>query len=344
MPAGTRAAIVGGSGYVGGETLRLLLAHARVEVTQVTSSQYAGHPVTTVHPNLRGLSKLVFARHEELEPCDVVFAALPHGETAKRFDVLAAAAPMIVDLSADFRMRDAEAYRSQHGQEHPRPEVIPRFTTALPELYREQLRSSSWLSVPGCSATAAILALAPVARASLTNGEVLVDARMGSSGSGSAPTKASHHPERSRALRIYEPFGHRHAGEVTQACGVRARMTATAVDPVRGVQVVIHLRSRRRVTERDLWRIYRDAYLDEPFVRLVAQSRGVHRLPDPKLLSGSNFCDIGFAVESDGSRVVLVAALDNLVKGAAGNAVQAFNVARGFDEREGLAFAGLHPS
>jgi len=193
-------------------------------------------------------------------------------------------------------------------------------------------------------ATAAILALHPIVAESLVEPDVLVDARTGSSGSGNRPTPAGHHAERSGVMRVYEPVGHRHQAEVDQACAVRSSMTVTAVEAVRGVQVVLHVRPVRPLEERDLWGTYRRHYAAEPFIRLVNQKRGIHRWPEPKILSGTNFCDVGFAVDADGCRVVLIAALDNLVKGGAGNAVQCANIAAGLDEAAGLEFAGLHPA
>lgn len=338
-----RAAVVGGAGYIGGELLRLLLCHPHLEVVQATSNLQAGQPVHAVHPNLRHLTALRFSPHDGLGEADVLFLALPHGVTMQRFDDLAPRAATIVDLSADFRLRDPAAFASHHGVEHVRPELVERFVTGLPELFRERLRCASLISVPGCMATAAILALQPLAAAGLVAGEVLVDARTGSSGAGARLTLASHHAERSGVLRVYQPTGHRHQSEIAQACGVPVRMSVTAVEAVRGVQVVLHVRPARPLRERDLWELYRGRYGREPFVRLVSQRSGLYRYPEPKLLAGTNLCDIGFAVEEDGCRVVLIAALDNLVKGGAGNAVQSLNVATGWDERAGLQFPGLHP-
>jgi LysW-gamma-L-alpha-aminoadipyl-6-phosphate/LysW-L-glutamyl-5-phosphate reductase len=192
-------------------------------------------------------------------------------------------------------------------------------------------------------ANAAILALHPLAAAGLVDGPVIVDARTGSSGGGTTPDEGSHHPERSGALRMYKPHGHRHTAEIEQACGVPVRMSVTGVEAVRGVQVVCHVMPSRPVTERDLWAVYRDAYGDEPFIRLIRERSPLRRLPEPKILSGTNFCDIGLALDPGGERVVVVSALDNLVKGGAGNAVQCLNLAFGWDERTGLGFAGLHP-
>ena len=337
-------AVVGAGGYIGGELLRLVLGHPELELVQATSDSNAGQPVHSVHPNLRRLTSLAFTPHDAAAPADVLFLALPHGETWGRIDSLAALGRIVVDLSADFRLRDLRAYERWYGGPHPHPRLVERFVPGLPELHRERLGGATWISVPGCMATAAILALRPLAEEGLVDGEVLVDARAGSSGSGNRLTPAGHHAERSGVVRMYEPVGHRHQAEVEEACGVRVRMSVTAVEAVRGVQVVAHVRPVRPLRERDLWAVYRRRYADEPFVRLVAQRRGIHRWPEPKILSGSNFCDVGFAVDDDGCRVVAISALDNLVKGGAGGAVQSVNVAAGFAETAGLEFAGLHPA
>jgi N-acetyl-gamma-glutamyl-phosphate/LysW-gamma-L-alpha-aminoadipyl-6-phosphate reductase len=337
-------AVVGAAGYIGGELLRLVLGHPELRLVQATSDSNAGRPLHSAHPNLRHLTSLTFSAHDAVEPADVIFLALPHGEAVHRFEAVARIGRVVIDLSADFRLRDAREHERWYGAAQPARRHVERVVPGLPELHREQLRSATWISVPGCMATAAILALRPLAAEGLIGDEVLVDARTGSSGSGNRPTPAGHHAERSGVMRVYEPVGHRHQAEVDQACAVRTRMTVTAVEAVRGVQVLAHVRPVRPLRERDLWAIYRRHYGEEPFVRLVAQRRGLYRWPEPKILSGTNFCDVGFAADADGCRVVAISALDNLVKGGAGGAIQSLNVAAGFDEAAGLQFAGLHPA
>jgi N-acetyl-gamma-glutamyl-phosphate/LysW-gamma-L-alpha-aminoadipyl-6-phosphate reductase len=327
---------------VGGELLRLLLDHPEVELVQATSDSAKGELVAHVHPNLRGATQLRFAPHVRLKRVDVAFVALPRGRTAAAIDLLERQAETVVDLGPDFRLSDPVEY-SRHYGEHPRPDLLGAFVCGLPELYRERLRGATRIATPGCIATASILALGPLAEQGLVDGTTILDARTGSSGSGARPNRASHHADRSGVVRVYRPAGHRHEAEVAQATGVRTRMTVSAVEAVRGLQVVAHVTPARPVAEPDLWRVYRDRYADEPFVRVVRERRGLYRLPEPKVLSGSNFCDLGFAVDPDGGRFVAIGALDNLVKGAAGNAVQSFNVARGFPERTALGFRGLHP-
>ncbi len=338
-----RASVAGGSGYAGGELVRLLLGHPEVEVARVTSESLAGRYVHSAHPNLRGRTALQFSRIDDLEPCDVLFLALPHGEASGRIGELAQRAERIVDLSADFRLRDADAYRRWYGREHPAPEWLRRFVYGLPELRREELRETRYASGVGCNATAANLALLPLARRGLVE-RAVVDLKVGSSEGGRTASDASHHPERSGAVRSFAPAGHRHEAEVQQEVGpLELHVSATAIEMVRGVLCTAHVFVREPLTDRDLWALFRDAYGPEPFVRIVKERSGAYRFPEPKILAGSNYCDVGFERDPSSNRVVVVSAIDNLMKGAAGTAVQAMNLMCGFPETAGLDFAGLHP-
>ncbi len=342
-----RVSIVGGSGYAGGELLRLLLFHPETEVVQVTSETYAGKPVYFVHPNLRGYTDLRFVRMGELRPVDVLFLCLPHGEAAPRIGEFASLAEAIVDLSADFRIKDPALYSRFYGGEHPAPEWLPRFVYGLPELHRSGIKGARYVSGVGCNAAVTLLALWPLYRRGLVR-ECVVEVKVGSSEGGSKPTSASHHPERAGVVRSYAPVGHRHLAELIQELGLPPEspglyFSVTSVGIVRGALATCHCLLHEPLSERDAWGIFREDYGGEPFVRLVRSKRGIHRFPEPKILSGSNHCDIGFAAAPEERRLVVVAAIDNLMKGAAGNAVQAMNVMYGFPERTGLEFPGLHP-
>ncbi len=338
-----RASVVGGGGYIGGELVRLLLRHPEVEVAHVTSTRHDGRPLRAAHPNLRGQTTLCFVTDDKVDEADVVFLATPHGASQKSIDRWSAVAPTVVDLSADFRIRDDALRERYYPSGVPDPAWLARFTAGIPELNRDGLRGATHVAVAGCMASAAILALHPLAAAGLVTEPVIVDARTGSSGAGRTPDEGSHHPERSGAMRMAKPHGHRHIAEITQATGLAVHMSVTAVEAVRGVQVACHVTLDRTVTERDLWAVYRNAYRDEPFVRLIRERSALHRMPDPKHLSGTNFCDIGLALDPERNHLVVVSALDNLVKGGAGNAVQCLNIAAGLDESAGLDFIGLHP-
>ena len=341
-----RVAIVGASGYAGGEFLRLALGHPHLEVVQATSERNAGLPIPLVHPNLRGFTSLRFTPAAELEPADLLVLGLPHGETAARFDTFASLAPRIIDLSAEFRLRDPAAYLRHYGQEHPRPEALGEFVYGNPELHREELRGATRIAGAGCLATATILALHPLLAAGLAaRSDIIAEGKIGSSAAGNRAGAASHHPERMGVVRTYAPTGHRHQAEIAQELGggVRVHLTATAVERVRGILVAAHVFLPDGTSDRDVLAAFREAYDEEPFVRLVLARKGIHRVPDPKILDGTNFCDIGFELDNETGRLVVMSALDNLVKGTAGHAMQSLNIAMGWDEKAGLGFAGLHP-
>ena len=343
-----RAVIAGAAGYAGGELLRILSGHPEVEVAQVTSERLAGKRVDFVHPPLRGQSDLTFVKRDDLREADVVFSALRHGESSGEIDRLRSLAPVVIDMGADFRLRDAAAYPRWYGWEHPRPELLRDAVYGLAELHRDCLRTASLIATGGCLATTSILALHPLAEAGVidTAAPLVIDALVGSSAAGAESGPSTHHAHRSGEVRSYAPAGHRHTAEIAQELDVDAAgvaFSATSIEAVRGVLVTAHVFLRDDLTERDVWRVYRARYGTEPFVRIVKSTSGLHRSPNPKVLSGTNFCDIGFERDAHSRRLVVTAALDNLVKGAAGQAVQALNVRCGWDERAGLAFSGLYP-
>jgi N-acetyl-gamma-glutamyl-phosphate/LysW-gamma-L-alpha-aminoadipyl-6-phosphate reductase len=255
----------------------------------------------------------------------------------------------VIDLSADQRLRDPAAYPRWYGQEHARPGRLAEFVYGIPELHREELRKARLASGAGCLATAAILALYPLFRAGVVKDRrAYIEVKVGSSAAGNEANPSTHHPERSHVVRSYEPVGHRHTAEIAQELRLGGaepviHLSATAVELVRGALATCQVEADRAITEKDVWALYREAYGSEPFLRIVKDRAGLYRYPEPKILAGSNFCDVGFAVEEGTRRVVAMAAIDNLVKGAAGNGVQAMNVMCGLDERAGLGFPGLHP-
>jgi N-acetyl-gamma-glutamyl-phosphate reductase, common form len=357
-----RVAILGGSGYTGGELVRLLLFHPFVEITQVASESRAGHFVHSAHPNLRKICNLRFCHPDDLTSCDVLFLCLPHGVAQQAIEHYRTLAPHVIDLSGDFRLRTPELYQHWYGHEHSAPALLSQAVYGLPELHRAELRGASLVSGTGCMATASILGLAPLYRAGVVDYALplVVEAKVGSSATGAKAGPASHHPDRSGAVRSYEPTGHRHSAELIQELGLvadedtsgyngsttrqRVAFSATAVELVRGILVTAHVFLRERLDERALWRIYREHYQREPFIRLVKERNGVYRYPEPKILAGSNFCDVGFALDEEQQRVVVISALDNLMKGAAGNGVQDLNCIFGWEETLGLTFPGLHPA
>jgi N-acetyl-gamma-glutamyl-phosphate/LysW-gamma-L-alpha-aminoadipyl-6-phosphate reductase len=300
-----------------------------------------------VHPNLRGHTKLRFTRLATLSPCDVLFVALPHGEVMGRIDQFAAVAERIVDLSADFRLRDPAGYSSWYGREHPSPEWLSRFVYGLPELHRHELQGAKFTSGVGCNAAVTILGLWPLYKRGLVR-EAVIDVKVGSSEGGAKATSASHHPERAGVVRTFAPVRHRHIAELIQELELdpdepNLHFSVTSVELVRGALATSHCLLNEDIESREAWRIFREDYCDEPFIRLVTANRGIHRYPEPKTLAGSNHCDIGFASDSGNRRLVVVSAIDNLMKGASGTAVQCMNLMCGLPETEGLEFPGLHP-
>jgi N-acetyl-gamma-glutamyl-phosphate/LysW-gamma-L-alpha-aminoadipyl-6-phosphate reductase len=334
--------------------LRLLLFHPNIELVQVASSSHAGQYVQSVHPNLRKICSLRFSHPDDLMSVDVLFLCLPHGVSSQDIAHYRGLATRVIDLSADFRLRSPALYQQWYGEEHATPQMLSEAVYGLPELHRTELREATLVSGTGCMATAAILGLAPLYRAGLVDEAMplTVEAKVGSSAAGATPGAGSHHPDRSGAVRSFQPTGHRHSAELHQELGQlrgdtllrqAVAFSATSVELVRGILMTAHVYTKETTDERAIWRVYRESYQREPFVRIVKERSGVYRYPEPKILAGSNYCDVGFALDPHSRRVVVLAALDNLMKGAAGNAVQALNCMYGWDETLSLSFPGLHP-
>ncbi len=347
-----RVSIVGASGYVGGELLRLLLWHPHVTVSQATSARNTGRYLHQVHPNLRSGSAgskhtaLQFIHPDKLEACDLLFLALPHGEAARSIERYAGLAARIIDCSADFRLHDEAIYQHWYGHAHPSPAWLERFVYGLPELYRTTLQGASYASGVGCNATATNLALLPLVQAGLIDQSqpVVVEVKVGSSEGGAESSDSSHHPERAGVVRSFAPVGHRHTAEIHMITGLpNVHMSVTSVELVRGALATAHVFAAHDIAEKDLWQAYRAFAREQPFIRIVKERTGIHRFPEPKLVAGSNFADIGFALDPESRRIVSICAIDNLMKGAAGSAVQCMNLMCGFAETAGLEFPGLHP-
>ncbi len=341
-----KASIVGASGYTGGELLRLLTIHPEVELVQATSRSHLGEYVYQVHPNLRKQTSLKFSDPENLEKVDVLFLALPHGQAQQKIDQVSGVAPTIIDLSADFRLHDPKVYEQWYGSPHAAPGWLDKFVYGLPELHRSELQGAHYASGVGCNATASNLALLPLVKEKLLDLDkpVIIEIKVGSSEGGAEGNPGTHHPERSGVIRTFSPFGHRHTAEVIQELGLRSvSLTMTSVDLVRGVLATAHGTVKSGVALKDLWKAYRAAAAANPFLRVVREQRGVYRVPEPKVLAGSNYADLGFELDESNGHVVSICAIDNLMKGASGTAVQCMNLMLGFDEMKGLEFPGLHP-
>src|ERR671919_1541543 len=348
-----KVGVVGASGYVGGELLRLLVSHPETEVSTVTSRQRAGEYVHRVHPSLKGFIDLTFSPMDVeklVNSCDLVFTAVPHGKANTVVKELDARGMRIIDLSADFRLRNPKDYVKWYGWEHPFPELLSKSAYGVPELHREEIKSSQLVSCPGCMAVTSLLAIKPLVENNvIETNHIVVDSKIGSSGAGAQANAGTHHAMRYGVIRPYKPAKHRHTGEIIQELGlianreIKVSMSPHAVNIVRGILTTNHTFLNKIIGELELWKIFRHSYPNEPFIRFIKDKKGLYKFPDPKFLIGSNFCDIGFDIDEDNQRVVALSASDNLMKGAAGSAIQNMNVMFGFNEVDGLKFTPITP-
>ena len=338
-----KVAIFGGSGYGGSELLRILLFHPNVEIAFVTANEQAGKRVSEVHKNLNGLIDLAFTKAPEdlslLKDLDVVFFALPNGQA---LDLIPNLPPGVkaIDLSGDFRIDDADVFKQFYKLGHAGP-FQNEFVYGLTETNREAIRNARFIANPGCFATATLLALAPMIKSGLIDGKIIVDAKTGSSGSGIKPAANTHHPQRMNSFYAYKPFTHQHVPEIEQHLRSIGEFSSELVFmthslPVsRGIFASCYLETTVNMTNEDLKNLYQHFYENDFFVRIVDGS------PDINWVKTTNFCDI--AIHSNGKQVVVFSAIDNLVKGASGQAVQNMNLMFGLEETTGLKLVGTNP-
>jgi len=337
-------AIFGGSGYGGSELLRILLLHPHAEINLVTANEHAGKPVGEVHRNLNGLTELEFRKMpddlQSLTDLDCIFLALPHGQAMEVAPRLPESVRLI-DLSGDFRLRDAGSFAQHYGREHTSMAAQSQFIYGLTETNREVIKTARRVANPGCFATATLLGLAPLVAKGLLSCRVIVDAKTGSSGSGAKAASNTHHPQRANSFYAYKPFTHQHVPEIEQELGAIGEWNHELVFmthslPVaRGIFASIYAETKQELTIAEARFIFEKFYLDSFFVRMVEGS------PDINWVKNTNFCDIGFAAR--GRQLVVFTAIDNLVKGAAGQAVQNMNLMFGLDEKTGLIMTGSNP-
>ena len=346
-----KATIIGGSGYGGAELARRLLLHPDVELVRVASIDHVGEPLGAVHPNLDGATDL---RFEDLSPahaargCDVALLALPHKVTAAKVPELIAAGVRIVDMSGDFRLRDAATYERFYGAKHPHPELLGTFAYGLPELHRAAIQRARHVASPGCFATTIELALLPLARGGLLDGAVVhVTGITGSSGSGIAPQAGTHHPSRAGNLKTYKPLDHQHVPEIVQTLAdaggkaIELRFVPVSGPLTRGIFATCFVELAPEIDAGRLAALFDEMYANEPFVRRPAK-----RFPEVVAVAGSNHAEVGFAVGPvvAGKRTITCfAAIDNLIKGGAGQAIQNMNLVLGCDERASLEDVGNWP-
>ena len=347
-----RAAVIGGSGYGGAELIRRLLIHPEVSLERVASVDFVGESLSAAHPNLEGLTPLKFenlAPEKAAEGMDVVLLGLPHKIAATKVPEILKTGTRIVDLSGDFRLKDARSYERYYGQKHPSAELLEQFVYGLPELNREKIRTAKYVASPGCFATTIELGLLPLAKAGLLAGAIEVVGITGSSGAGVIPTATTHHPTRSVNLRTYKPLEHQHIPEIAEtltqagAKNLQLRFVPISAPLARGIFATAFAHIDGDVTRDRLAVAFAETYHQEPFVRVPNK-----RLPEVAAVSGSNFVEVGFALadetDQDGRRTVACFSVtDNLIKGGAGQAIQSMNLMLGLDERLTLEDPGSWP-
>ncbi len=341
-----RASVAGASGYAGGELVRWLTHHPSVDVAHVSAFREQGRPLADVFPNLRGFGDHTLNGAGWLEMArdsDVVFLALPHGAAIEAAPILLEAGARVVDLGADFRLKDADVYARWYGSDHGAAGLLREAVYGLTEVNREALRTARLVANPGCYPTAAALALLPLLSSGRVKGPVIVDAKSGVSGAGRNPSAESHFSAVNENMRPYNLGKHRHGPEMEQTFAEAGFPVSVYFAPhlapmTRGILATCYAPISGELDEDELLGIYRDAYRNEPFVRVLEEE-----LPQTKATLGSNFCDVAVRVDPERGLAVAVSAIDNLVKGAAGQAIQNMNLMFGLPETQGLWAAGIYP-
>ena len=333
-----KVAIIGASGYTGGELLRMLLNHPEVEITDITSRQYDGVPAHKIHPHIRD-SGLVFNNKDELD-VDVVFTATPHGASMKIVPEILETGTKVVDLSGDYRYRDTEVYEKWYGMEHTDKDNKGVF--GLPELYRDEIKKAKLVANPGCFPTGAILSSYPLVKNNLVD-RIVIDSKSGVSGAGVNASATTHYPNIADNLNPYKITSHRHMSEIQQELhgfdDVKVSFTPHLIPVIRGIQTTSHSFLIKDITKEELREVYEKEYGDEYFIKLMDEGE----IPHLSSVRGSNFVHIGgFEIDETG-RIVMLSAIDNLVKGASGQAIQNMNIILGIEENTGLKHFGLHP-
>ncbi|HIE12191.1 MAG TPA: N-acetyl-gamma-glutamyl-phosphate reductase [Desulfotomaculum sp.] len=344
-----KAGIVGASGYTGAELVRLLTLHPEVELAVLTSRSYEGKEMAAVFPHLTGFTDRVLTAFDAdglAAECDVIFTALPHGHAVPVAEAVIRQGKKLVDLGADFRFRETGVYESWYKVEHGAPELAEEAVYGLPELYRAQLKGVRIVANPGCYPTASLLSLVPLLRSGCIAPEgIIIDAKSGVSGAGRRLDLRAHYAEVNENVQAYGVAVHRHIPEIEQelsvAAGreVRISFTPHLVPQTRGILTTVYASLKTRLSTAELLEVYRDFYRDEPFVRVLPE--GV--FPRTKSVTGSNFVHLGAVADLRTGRAVLLAAIDNLVKGASGQAVQNMNIVFGLPETTGLEYPGIYP-
>jgi len=344
------ASVIGATGYTGGELLRLLLNHDKMEIGLLTSETHAGKKVSQFHPNLTGLVDQDFITldvNKVIKESDVIFAALPHGASNEIISKIYSIDENVnlIDLSGDFRFDDLSVYEEWYKIKHTDPELNKKAVFGLPELYKEKIKKAKLIANPGCYPTSAILGSAPLLKNKLVKEDIIVDSKSGVSGAGKKLTDNTHFPEANDNFSAYGVATHRHSPEIQQEMeklfGKKVNLSFTPhLLPInRGILTTIYLSFIDFMETKEVINLYNEFYKDCPFVRILPEGK----YPQTKAVAGSNYCDIGIKSDKRTGRVIVISAIDNLVKGASGQAIQNMNLMMGFDEKEGLKVVPLYP-
>lgn len=343
-----KAGVLGGTGYAGIETVRLLLKHPEAEVVRIVSHSYAGQKISDLYPNLRGICDIecsALDADDIAQSCDVVFTALPHGASKEVIPKLYEKGVKIIDLSGDFRYNDVKVYEKWYGQEHSAPELLKESVYGMPELYRDKIKGARLIGNPGCYTTCSILGAYPLLKSGIGSSEnIIIDAKSGVTGAGRGLSQQVHFCECTENMKAYKVATHRHTSEIEQELShaaekpVMVSFTPHLIPVKRGILSTIYINLNKKQTTEKLTELYKDFYKDEFFVRV----KDAGKLPESKHVAGSNFVDIGVVADERLNRAVVVSSLDNIVKGAAGQAVQNMNIMFGLDEKTALESAGFY--
>ncbi len=343
-----KVAILGGSGYTGSELMRLVLKHSQLELVAISSEKYAGMAVETVFPALAGSLSLTFHSLSErgpLDPAEYVFVALPHKEAMGVVPGLIEGGKKVIDLSADFRLRKPEIYEKWY-QKHTAPELLKSAVYGLTEINREKIKKGQLIANPGCYPTAVLLALIPAVKNGLMDlATIIVDAKSGVTGAGRNPVLSSLFAEVNEGVKPYKVGNHQHTPEIEQELGSAANseieivFTPHLMPMNRGILITTYGTLKQKMTSAEVLDLYRSFYRNDIFVRICPESV----FPSTSQVKGSNYCDIGISVDRRTNRLIIMGAIDNLLKGASGQALQNMNVMAGFNESEGIDQLPLFP-
>lgn len=351
-PARIRASVVGATGYVGNELVRLLLQHPHVQLKSVTSQTYEGKPFGDVFPGVRGATDLQCSQNDLpaiAAQSDVIFLALPHGAASRQLTKELLAHARAVDMSGDFRFKKIATYEKWYHTEHGNPSLNSEAVYGLSEWNATKIASARLVANPGCYATAAELALLPLVQSGIVNSHsIVVDGKSGLSGAGRQLNQSLHFNEANETLKAYAIASHRHTPEIEEQLQMFDEQSLISFTPHvvpmnRGILITAYLDLKNKTSDQEVLSIYEKCYEGQPFIRITNAAGKENPLPETRFVKGSNFCDIGFVVDERTNRLVVVSALDNLVKGAAGQAVQNMNIMFGLEQTTGLMQLPLFP-